>query len=95
MIPEVVIGAVLTLLGIRSLVKWWGAGFRPETPRDRVLFPLYVAARGGWWLALAAFFFGLAMVDRPHDFLWFLMVPLTLAGVQLVTGALLSFEPRG
>jgi hypothetical protein len=95
MILELVMGTLLALVGFRSVVKWWGAGFEPETRRDRLLFPLHVAARGGWWLSLAAFFYGLAVVDRPGDFVWFLMVPLTLAGIQLITGALLSLEPRG
>jgi hypothetical protein len=89
-IPELVVGAILALVGARSLVKWLGGGFEPATPRDRVLYSIYVGARAGWWFALAGFFFGLGLVEEPVDFLWFMMVPLTLAGLQLITGVVLS-----
>jgi hypothetical protein len=89
-IPEVAIGVLLLLLGMRSLVKWMRTEFAAESARDRILYAMHVAARVGLWFGFAAFFFGLALVDEPSGFTWFLAVPLALAGMQLITGVALG-----
>src|SRR5205809_2917769 len=80
--PEMVIGGVLVLLGIRSLVRWLRTGFETRSLRDDVLFSLHSAARVGVWFAFAGFFFGFALVDDVGPFVkWYLFVPLGLAGI--------------
>jgi hypothetical protein len=93
-VPEIVIGALLVLVGLWSLVKWMRTEFAAETGRDRVLYAVHVAARVGLWFGFAAFFLGLALVDEPARFTWFLMVPLGLAGVQLISGVALGQGQR-
>jgi hypothetical protein len=92
--PEIVIGALLVLLGLRSLVKWMRTEFAAESGRERLLYAVYAAARVGLWFGFAAFFFGLALLDEPSGFTWFLMVPLGLAGVQLICGVALGQGQR-
>jgi hypothetical protein len=89
-IPEIVIGSLLALLGFRSLVKWLRTEFVAESWREQVLFALHVSARVGLWFGFAGFFFGLALVDDPGRFGWYLLVPIGLAGVQLVTAVVLG-----
>jgi hypothetical protein len=89
-----VIGVLLLLFGLRSLVKWMRTEFAEESGRDRILYAAHVAARVGLWFGFAAFFFGLALVDEPSGFTWFLLVPLALAGVQLITGVALGQGQR-
>jgi hypothetical protein len=88
-----VIGVILLLIGLWSLVKWMRTEFPAESRRDRILFAMHLTARVGLWFGFAAFFFGLALVDEPSGFTWFLVVPLALAGVQLITGVALSQGP--
>jgi len=98
-VPELVVGSILALLGLRSLARWFRVEFAAVSWREHVLYSLHVAARVGLWLAFAGFFFGLALVDQPRRFTWFLLVPMSLAGVQLVTavalGGGLIGAPRG
>jgi len=89
-IPEIVIGSLLALLGLRSLVKWLRMEFLAESWREQVLYALHVSARVGLWFAFAGFFFGLALVEDPARFGWYLVVPIGLAGVQLVTAVVLG-----
>jgi hypothetical protein len=93
-VPEIVIGTLLLLVGLWSLVKWMRTEFAAESGRDRLLYAVYVTARVGLWFGFAAFFFGLALVDEPSAFTWFLMVPLGLAGIQLISGVALGQGPR-
>jgi hypothetical protein len=93
-VPELVIGGILFLLGIRSLVKWMRTTFEADSVRDHALFLLHAAARVGLWFAFAGFFLGFALVDEVGSFVrWYLFVPLGLAGVQLMTGVFLSRSP--
>ena len=64
--------------------------FPAESLREQVLYALHVAARVGMWFAFAGFFLGFALVDEPSSFRWYILVPVGLAGVQLMTGLLLS-----
>lgn len=93
-VPEIVIGAILVLIGLWSLIKWMRTEFVAESRRDRILYAMHVTARVGLWFGFAAFFFGLALVDEPSGFTWFLVVPLALGGVQLITGVALGQGPR-
>ena len=74
----------------------WGAGeaFLQVRTRAGERDPSYVwmiaGSVVGLWFGFAAFFFGLALVDEPSGFTWFLVVPLALAGVQLITGVALG-----
>jgi hypothetical protein len=88
-----VIGALLLLVGLWSLLKWMRTEFAADSRRDRILYAAHVSARVGLWFGFAAFFFGLALVDEPAGFTWFLVVPLALAGVQLITGVALGQGP--
>jgi hypothetical protein len=90
---ELVIGVLLLVGAIRSLVRWLGIEYQARGIGDRVLFAVHAAARVGLWVAFAAFFVGYALVDEPQRFKWFLLVPIALAGVQLLTAMLLSRSP--
>jgi len=95
-LPELVIGGILLILGIRSLVRWMRIEFEATSVRDQVLFATHSAARVGLWFAFAGFFFGYAVVDQVGPFIrWYLFVPLGLAGIQLMTGVFLARTPGG
>lgn len=91
-LPEYVIAGVLTLFGIRSLRHWMRHPFMARTTGEHVLFVLHATARVGIWFTLAAFFLGYALVEveDPAVFGWYLMVPIALAGIQLITSFYLS-----
>ena len=87
---DAVVAGVLALVGIRSLVHWLRRPFHPSGPRERMLYVLHLTGRIGWWFGLAAFFLAYAVVDEPQTVGWFILVPIALAGLQLLTGFLLS-----
>jgi hypothetical protein len=89
-VAELVIAGVLAVLGIRSLVKWLRVPFRAETAGESVLYALHVTARVGMWFAFAGFFAGYALVDDAKSFRWYVLVPLALAGIQLLTSLALG-----
>lgn len=90
-VPELVIGGLLSALGIRSLVRWMNTEFEAESLGDQALYLLHTAARVGLWFAFAGFFIGLALVDETARFIrWYLFVPLALAGIQLMTAVFLG-----
>lgn len=93
-IPELVVGAVFALIGVLSLAKWMRTEFRAGSTREQLVYVLHVTARVGLWFGFAAFFFGLALVDNPSRFTWFVIVLLGLAGLQLVTAVALGQESR-
>ena len=85
-----VIAGALVLLGIRSLVRWLRSGFEPSSAGERVLYSLHLTARVGMWFAFAGFFAGEALTDDPVGFRWYIMVPLLLAAVQMLTALALA-----
>ena len=91
---ELTLAGLLFAAGIRSLIVWLRTEFDAESPSERVLFALHAAARAGIWLSLAALFLGYAVVNEPQGIRWLALVPLALAGLQLLTGMALS-RPSG
>ena len=94
-IAAFVVAAFLLLLGVRSLVRWFGTHFEAASGTEQLLYSLHVTARVGIWFALGAAFLGYALVDNPQEFTWFVAVPMVLAGTQLLTSVLLSRSPPG
>ena len=92
--PELVIAGLLLLAGLRSLLRWFRTSFEAVSPGDAVLYALHASARVALWFAFAGVFLGLGLLDEPSRFRWFALVPLAIAGLQLVTAVLLSREPR-
>ncbi len=92
-VTELVIAALLALLGVASLAKWMRAGFDPESPAEQVLYALYRTGRVGTWFAFGGFFLGNALVDDPLAFRWYVFVPIGLGGLQLLAGILLGRSP--
>ena len=90
-----IVAGVLVLLGIRSVVRWFGTHFEAASGAEQLLYSLHVTARVGIWFALGAAFLGYALVDEPQEFTWFVAVPLVLAATQLLTSVLLSRSPSG
>jgi hypothetical protein len=85
-VVELVIAGLCGAAGVRSLVLALRRPFEPVDARDRVLYALYLTARTGWWVTLGFFFLAYALVEEPQDLRWFLLVPIALAGLQLLSG---------
>jgi hypothetical protein len=92
---ELVVAALCTLFGVRSLGRWMRRGFRARTAGETILFALHVTARVGMWFAFAGFFAGYALVDEPQSLRWYVMVPLGLAAAQFLTALVLSRGATG
>ena len=91
---DAVIAGLLALCGVRSLVYWLRRPFHPATAGERLLYVLNLTCRAGFWFALAAFFLAWAVVDEPQTVGGFIVLPIALAGGQLLTGFLISREDR-
>jgi hypothetical protein len=89
-VPEAVIAAGCGVMGVRSLVRSLRRPFEPIDTRDRLQFALFVTASAGWWITLGFFFLAYGLVEEPQDLRWFLLVPIALGGVQLLSGLGLS-----
>lgn len=93
-VVEIVLAAMLALVGIRSLVKWSGRRFEAVDATDHALYALYVTGRVGLWFAFAGFFAIYASIEAPgragldelEQYRWYLIVPLVLTVFQLVGG---------
>ena len=92
-VVELAVAGILSLAGIRSLVRWLGRDFHATSAAEQVLYVLHATSRVGGWLALAGFFAGYALVSDPTRFGWYILVPIALAGIQLLTGLLLARSP--
>jgi hypothetical protein len=84
-VVELVVAGLFALGGVRSLVKWFGSAFESTSPGDQAAFALHLTARVGMWFGFAAFFAGYAVVDEPQRLRWFVLVPLGLAAIQILT----------
>jgi hypothetical protein len=87
---EISAASVFGLMAVRSFIVWRGREFRARSMREQVLYAVHVGARVGLWLAFAALFLGYALVDRPREFAWFIVAPMGMAGLQLITGLALG-----
>ena len=87
---ELAIGAILGVLGFRSLWKWSRTPLDSVSPSDHLLYALYVTGRVGLWFAFAAVFIGYALIDDLGRFRWFVLIPIVLSAMQLVGGVLLG-----
>jgi hypothetical protein len=93
-VVEWLLAGLLALLGLRSLVYWARRPIRSRALRDHLLFSLFVTGRVGLWFAVAGVFVisaliggsGEGFVHEFERFRWYILVPLALAAVQLVTG---------
>jgi hypothetical protein len=94
-VAELLVAAVLVLFGLRSLARWMRRGFRARTAGETILYALHVTARVGIWFAFAGFFAAYALVDEPQGLRWYVMVPLGLAAVQLLTALALGRGTEG
>jgi hypothetical protein len=102
-VVEIVIAALLTLGGLRSLWIWSRRRFEGVDVVDHVLYALYLTGRVGLWFALAGFFFIYASVDTPgvpgldelQPYRWYVLVPLFLGALQLVAGWFLGRREPG
>jgi hypothetical protein len=90
---EVILAVLFLVPGLFSLRKWLGTDFRAASAGERLLYTLYATARVGMWFAFAGFFIGFAVVENPTNIRWYIMVPIFLAGTQLLTGLFLSRPP--
>jgi len=87
---ELAAAGILATIGLLSLVRWLRTDFEPESARERVLYVLHVTSRVGMWFTFAALAAGFALVDDPGRLTGFVVIPIVLAALQLLTGFLLS-----
>jgi hypothetical protein len=92
-VAEIVAGCLMTAAGVFSLIKWLRRPYVPGSASEHALYLLHLTARIGVWFAFAALFFGYAFVDDTEAFRWFILVPIALAGVQLLTAVALARSP--
>jgi hypothetical protein len=62
-VPELVVAAILAVLGVRSLVHWVRHPLEAAGAGEHALFALHVTARVAMWLALAGLFVLYAVVE--------------------------------
>lgn len=95
---DLAIAALFALAGVRSIWVWSRRPFDGRDLLDHLLYALYLTGRVGMWFAFSGFFLiyasievrGRAAFDELAAYRWYLLVPLWLAIVQLVTGWLLG-----
>lgn len=100
---EVGLAALLAAGGVRSLWRWAGTPFDSTDALDHVWFALYRTGRAGLWFAFSGLFAisasidaeGRAFVDEFERFRWYALVPLGLAGVQLLAATVLRGRGSG
>jgi putative Mn2+ efflux pump MntP len=92
-ILELVAAAVLILVG--CWVAYWSLKEQPvevRSARERLLVAVHEAARAGFWLALGAWFLGLALIEEPQTWRWFIIVPIGMAGLRLAARTFLGMS---
>jgi hypothetical protein len=87
---EVAAAALFFLIGARSVLGSIRQMGTEDSGRVRTLIAVHEAAKAGFWLALGAFFLGYAVVREPQEFRWFVMIPIVMAGIRLLTATLLA-----
>lgn len=89
MILELSLAALFLFFGLVSGIN----SLREAPPvegRVRFLVAVHDAAKAGFWFALGGFLLGLALIEDPLGFRWFVLMPILMAGLRLVTAAFLS-----
>ena len=95
---EYSLAGLFALAGVRSFVIWIRRGFEAADTLDHVLYALHLMARVGLWFAFAGFFAiygslagsGRPLADELAAYRWYVLVPMVLAAIQLVTGIFLA-----
>jgi len=84
---EILAGATLVLVGLRT--AWRSVReIQPQGP-GRVLMALHETARAGWWLSLGGLFLAYGLVGDTTQVRWFVMVPIAMAGLRLLSATFL------
>ena len=91
---EAAIGAVLAVVGLRSLVVWTRRPFESRSFRDQLLYALFRTGRIGVWFALAGIFFAYAVERNDHDLRALVLLPIALAAVSAWCGYALGRAPE-
>jgi hypothetical protein len=91
-ILELIAAAVLILVGF--WVAYWSLKepMDVRSAKERFLVAVHEAAKAGYWLALGAWFLGLALLEEPQTWRWFILVPIGMAGLWLATRVLLGMS---
>ena len=89
---EAAVGAVLAVVGFRSLVVWSRRPFESRSFRDQLLYALFRTGRIGVWFALAGIFFAYAVSKNDQDLRALVLLPLALAAVSAWCGYALGRE---
>jgi hypothetical protein len=95
---ELILAGLLLLGGVRSAVYWLRRRIEATRASHHVAFALFVTGRIGLWLSFAGFFAlsasipyeGRALVDAMNDYRWYAIVPMTMAGLQIIGGYFLG-----
>jgi len=95
---EYSLAGLFALAGVRSFVIWIRRGFEAAATLAHVLYALHLMARVGLWFAFAGFFAiygslagsGRPLADELAAYRWYVLVPMVLAAMQLVTGIFLG-----
>lgn len=99
---ELMIAAVVGLVGVRSIVHWLRRPLESDARRDHVLFALFVVSRAGFWFALMGLFLlfatvdtkGRAFIEDAGRFGWYYVVVAVPAALQFVTSFFLGRDAR-
>lgn len=89
-LASLLLAGLLAFGGLRSLVRWLRRPLDSASLRDQFLFAANVTGRVGLWFALAGLFVGTALIEEFETFRWYLLVPLGMATLQLVSTVLLG-----
>jgi hypothetical protein len=91
-ILELVAAAVLILIGL--WVAYWSLKEPMEvgSGKERFLVAVHEASRAGFWLALGAWFLGLALIEEPQIWRWFILVPIGMAALRLAAATFLGMS---
>lgn len=87
---EIVAGSILMMVGLWTA---WSSvrEAQPEgSGRDRVLMAVHETARAGWWLSLGGLFLAYGLVEDWAQVQWFVLVPIVMAGLRLLSATFLS-----
>jgi hypothetical protein len=93
-IVELVAAILFAVAGIRSVWSWVRRPIEGSDVVDHLLYALFVVGRSGLWFAIGGLFLiyasiptrGRAAIDDFQAYRWYIVVPLALAGLQLLAG---------